>query len=120
MYGLLVLYFCLPLISLGASRDERDVCLLHAGILGRRDVVQRSCLFNSVNPGLPGASSCFAATESCVVCRLSWVVYWQSCEMSKPFDPLLLNMMADALCSYHFSNFGVRNHVSSGLVDSFP
>ena len=70
----------------------------------------------TVNPGLLGASSCFVAAESCVVCTLSWVVYWQSCEMSKPFDPLLLNMMVDALCSYHFSNIGVGNHVSSGLV----
>ena len=47
-------------------------------------------------------------------------MYWQSCEMSNPFDPLLLNMMMDAHCSYHFSNFGVGNHASSGLVDSFP
>ena len=67
-----------------------------------------------------GASSCFAATESCVTCTLSWVLDWQSCEMSKPFDPLLLNMMVDALCSYHFSDLGVGDHVSSGLVDSFP
>ena len=32
--------------------------------------------------------------------------------MSKPFDSLLLNMMVDALCSYHFSNFlvlGIRS-----------
>ena len=41
--------------------------------LGRRDVIQRYCLFDSVNPGLPGASSCFAATESFVICTLSWV-----------------------------------------------
>ena len=107
-----LLYFCLPLIPLGTSREGRDVCLLHAGCLGRRDVVQRRCLFDSVNPGLPGESSCFAPTESCVVCTLSWVVYWQSCEMSKPFDPLLLDMMVDALCSYHFSDFGVGDHVS--------
>ena len=73
---------------------------------------------DSVNPGLPGTAFCFAATESCIACTLSWVVYWQSCEMSKPFDPLLLNIFVDALCSYHFSNFGVGNHVSSGLVDS--
>ena len=46
------------------------------------------------------------------------MAYWQSCEMSKLFDPLMLNMMVDALCSYHFSDFGVLNHVSS-LVDSF-
>ena len=45
---------------------------------------------------------------------------WQSCGVSKPFDSLLLNMMVDALCSYHFSNFGVGDHVSSGPVDSFP
>ena len=44
---------------------------------------------------------------------------WQSCEMSKPFDPLLLDMMMDALCSYYFSDLGVGDHVSSGLVDSF-
>ena len=54
-------------------------------------------------------TSCFAATESCVVCTLSWVVCWQSCDMSKPTDPLMLNMMVDALCSYHFSDFGVVN-----------
>ena len=30
---------------------------------------------------------------------LSWVVYWQSCEVSKPSDPLLLDMVTDALCS---------------------
>ena len=29
-------------------------------------------------------------------------------------------MMVDALCSYYFSVFGVGNHVSSGLADSFP
>ena len=45
---------------------------------------------------------------------------WQSCEVSKPFDPLLLDMMMDALCSYHFSDLGFGDHVSSGLVDSFP
>ena len=45
---------------------------------------------------------------------------WQSCEMFKPFDPLLLDMMMDALCSYHFSDLGVWDQVSSGLVDSFP
>ena len=61
----------------------------------------------SVNPGLPGASSFFAATESCVVFMLSWVVCWQSSEMSRPFDPLMLNMTVVALCSYHFSDFGV-------------
>ena len=47
-------------------------------------------------------------------------MYWQSCEMSKPVDPLLLNMLVDALCLYHFSDFVVGNHVSSVLVDSFP
>ena len=45
---------------------------------------------------------------------------WQSCEVFKPFDPLLLDMMMDALCSYHFSDLGVGDRVSSGLVDSFP
>ena len=45
---------------------------------------------------------------------------WQSCEVSKPFDPLLLYMMMDALCSYHVSDLGVGDHVFSGLVDSFP
>ena len=45
---------------------------------------------------------------------------WQSCEVSRPFDPLLLVMMMDALCSYHFSDPGVGDHVSSGFVDSFP
>ena len=45
-------------------------------------------------------------------------MHWQSCEMSKPFDPLLLNMMVDALYCYHFSDLGVGNHVSSGLFDS--
>ena len=71
--------------------------------------MRRWRLFDSVNPGLSGVSSCFAATEFCVVCTLSWMVYWQSCEheMSKPFDPLLLNMMVDALCYYHFSDLGV-------------
>ena len=38
----------------------------------------------------------------------------------QPFDPLVLNMMVDALCSYHFSDVGVGNHVSSVLVDRFP
>ena len=85
---------------------------------GGGDVVQRQCLFN-VNPDLPGTSSCFAATESCVVYTFSWVVYWQSCETSKPFNPLMLNMV-DILCPFHFSDFGVVKHVSSGLVDSFP
>ena len=47
-------------------------------------------------------------------------MYWQSSEMSKSFDPLLLNMMVVAPCSYHFSDFGVGNHVSFGLVGSFP
>ena len=28
-------------------------------------------------------------------------------------------MVIDALCSYHFSDLGVGDHVSSGLVDSF-
>ena len=32
----------------------------------------------------------------------------------------LLDIMIDALCSYHFSDVGVGNHVSSDLVDSFP
>ena len=45
-------------------------------------------------------------------------MHWQSCKMFKPFDPLLLNMMVDALRSYHFSDLGVGDHVSSGLVDS--
>ena len=66
------------------------------------------------------ASSCFAATESCVICTVSWVLDWQSCEVSKPFDPLLLDIMMDALYFYHFSDLGVGDHVSSGLVDSFP
>ena len=30
-----LLYFCLPLIPLGASREERDVCLLHVGMPGQ-------------------------------------------------------------------------------------
>ena len=105
-------YFCLAFIPLGASREERDVCLLHVGMPG-----QEGCC---TKIDLPGAFSCFVAIESCVACTLTWVVYWQSCKMSKPFDPLLLNIMMDALCSYHFSDLGVGNHVSSGLVDSFP
>ena len=28
-------FFCLPLIPLGASREERDVCLLHVGMPGQ-------------------------------------------------------------------------------------
>ena len=43
----------------------------------------------------------------------------QSCDVSKPFHPLLLDMVMGALCSYHFSDFGAGDHVSSGLVDSF-
>ena len=43
----------------------------------------------------------------------SWVLDCQSCEVSKPFDPLLLDMMMDAFCSYHFSDLGVGDHVSS-------
>ena len=39
--------------------------------------------------------------------------------MSQPFDPLLLDMMMDALCSYQFSDLGVGDHVSSDLFDSF-
>ena len=53
------------------------------------------------------------------ICTLSWVLDWQSCEVSKPFSLLLLDMMMDALCSYHFSSLGVGDQVSSGLVDSF-
>ena len=83
-------------------------------------MLYRDSLFDSVNPCLPGGSSCFAANESCVTCTLSWMLDWQSCEMSKPFDPLLLDMMMDALCSYHFTDIGVWDHVSSGLVGSFP
>ena len=30
-----LLYFCLPLIPLGALREERDVCLLHVGMPGQ-------------------------------------------------------------------------------------
>ena len=101
------------------GKMEMFVCCT-SECLGRRDVVQKQCLFDSVNPGLPGASSCFSATESCVICTLSWVLDWQSCEVSKTFDPLLLDMTLDALCSYHFSDLGVGDHVSSGLVDSFP
>ena len=59
-------------------------------------------------------------TESCVICTLSWVLDWQSFEVSKQFDPLLLDMMMDPLCSYHFSDLGVGDHVSCGLADSFP
>ena len=33
--SLLYFYFCLPLIPLGVSRDERDVCLLHVGMPGQ-------------------------------------------------------------------------------------
>ena len=63
------------------GKKETFVCCT-SECLGRRDVVQRQCLFDSMNPGLPGASSCFAATESCVVGTLSWVVDWQPCEVS--------------------------------------
>ena len=100
------------------GKKEAFVCCT-SECLGRRDVIQRLCFFDSVNPGLPGASSCFEATESCDICTLSWVVGWQSCKVSKPFDPLLLDMMMDALCSCHFSDLGVGNHVSSGLVDCY-
>ena len=90
-HNLTLLSFCLPLIPLGVWREERDVCLLHVGMPGQEGCYTEKCLFDSVNPGLPGASSCFAATESCVICTLSWVLDWQSCELSKPFDPLLLD-----------------------------
>ena len=43
-------------------------------------------------------------------------MYWQSCEVSKPFDPLLLDMMMDALGSYHLSDFAVGNHVFSSAA----
>ena len=69
----------------------------------------------SLIPLIQGMSSCFAATESCAVCTFSWMVYWQSCEMSRPFDPLLFNMMVGARCSYYFSDFGVGSHVLSHL-----
>ena len=32
---LLYFYFCIPVIPLGASREERDVCLLHVGMPGQ-------------------------------------------------------------------------------------
>ena len=35
---------------------------------------------------------------------------WQSCEVSKPFHPLLMDMMMDALCSYHSSDLSVGDH----------
>ena len=54
------------------GEKETFVCCT-SECLGRRDVTQRQCLFDSVNPGLPGASSCFAASESCVICTLSLV-----------------------------------------------
>ena len=34
-FALLYFYFCLPLIPLGASWEERDVCLLHVGMPGQ-------------------------------------------------------------------------------------
>ena len=115
-----LLTFVYRLYHLGRRGKKETLVCCTSECLGRRDVEQRRCLFDSVNPGLPEASSCFAATESCVICTLSWVLDWQSCEVSKPFDPLLLNMILDALYSYHLSDLGVGDHVSSGLVDSFP
>ena len=41
--SLLYFYFCLPLIPLGVSRDERDVCLLHVGMPGQERCCTR-CL----------------------------------------------------------------------------
>ena len=58
--------------------EERDVCLLHVGMPGQEGCCTGIVSLDSVNPGVPGASSCCAATESCVVCTLSWVVDWRS------------------------------------------
>ena len=83
-------------------------------------ILYKGSVSDSVDPGLPEAFSCFAVTESCVACMSSWVVYWQLCEIPKPFNPLMLNMMVHAVCSYHFFDLGVVNNVSPGAVDSFP
>ena len=63
--SLALLYFCLPLIPLGASWVERDVCLLHVRMPEQEEMLYRDSVSLTVNPGLPGASSCFASTESC-------------------------------------------------------
>ena len=56
-------------------------------------------------------SSCFAATESCVICTLSWVLDWQSCEVSKLFDLPRVNngreMTGKSQCRYNdIESFG--------------
>ena len=41
-------------------------------------------------------------------------------QMSKPPDCLPLDVVEDRCCSHHFSDPGVSDHVSSGLVDGPP
>ena len=87
-----------------------------AGVMLYRDSVSLTPLIRVFR----GSPLALWPLKSRVICTLSWVLDWQSCEVSKPFDPLLLDMMMDALCFYYFSDLGVGDHVSSGLVDSFP
>ena len=114
----LYFYFCLPLIPLWASPEEKDICLLHVGMPG-----QEECYTEIVSLWLRQSRSSRGVLLLCgcccciyvpaevhpirdnlqplnlvlYICTLSWVVDWQSSEMSKPFEPLLLDMMG-ALC----------------------
>ena len=61
-----LLYFCLPLIPLGASREERDILSAAHQNAWAGGMLYRDSVSDSINPGLPETPSCFAATESCV------------------------------------------------------
>ena len=111
-----LLYFCLLLIPLGASWKERDVCLLHVGMPGRRDVIQRECLFDSINLGLPGRPLALRLLNLVLYARRAG--FWIGSLVRCPNHLILCAGYNDGYSL--FSDLAVVDHVSCGLVDRFP
>merc|ERR1712121_241573 len=75
---------------------------------------------HGIAPSSPWSASGSCARVPLVVGTQGWLVGRHAYEVTKPLDPLSLNVVQDGCSSYHVSDHLVSDHVPSGLVHCFP
>ena len=101
------------------GEKELSVCGKFEG-LGGWDVVGLQCFFHTLDPGLPWSSPCLVPWYPCLVSFAGKLMRCHACQVPKPSDSLLLDVVENWCCSNHFSDLGVLDLIASGFVDGSP
>ena len=88
------------------GEKEFSVCSKFEG-LGGWVVVGLQCFFHTLDPGLPWSSPCLVPRHFCVVSFTGKLMRCHACQVPKPSDSLLLDVVENLCCSNHFSDLGV-------------